>query len=214
MLRKNKIEKEFWSPLLIEKSWQELQKLKKNYNFILIGGWAVYLLTQQLKSKDLDIIVSLEELEKFKKTEQSNLRKNDRLKKYEIKKEETDIDIYVEYFSKLTLPTEDIKRYILKTQGFVIARPEVLLILKQGAYKNRENSVKGEKDKIDIISLLFFSDIDFNKYYKILKKYKIEHHVDELKKFLVIFKNYQALNLSPREFKIKKNKILKGLKKI
>ena len=51
------MDKEFWNSLLTEKSWEILQELRKNYDFILIGGWAVYLLTKQKKSKDIDIVI-------------------------------------------------------------------------------------------------------------------------------------------------------------
>lgn len=197
--------KEIWNSLLTEKSWKLLQELRKKYDFIVIGGWAVYLLTSQQKSKDIDIVIDLKELEKFKA---ENLGKNERLRKYEIKKEEIDIDIYVEHFSNLAIPSEDIKKYTVKTQGFAVACPEVLLILKQAAYKDRETSVKGEKDKIDIASLLFFSGIDFKKYNELLKKYKIGFYFNELKRLIVNFKDYGSLNLNQREFKIRKNKIL------
>ena len=40
---------EFWNSLLTEKSWNLLIEIKKKYDFILIGGWAVYLLTRQQK---------------------------------------------------------------------------------------------------------------------------------------------------------------------
>ncbi|MEK6868552.1 MAG: hypothetical protein AABX98_07040 [Nanoarchaeota archaeon] len=49
---------EFWNSLLTEKSWKILQDLKKEkFRFIVIGGWAAYLWTQQHKSKDIDIIL-------------------------------------------------------------------------------------------------------------------------------------------------------------
>ena len=207
----DKEKNEFWNSLLTEKSWMILQELPKKYKFILIGGWAVWLLTRQNKSKDVDIVVNINELEKLK---QEILRKNDRLKKYEIKKEEVDIDVYLEYYSELAIPVEDIKYYLLKIEGFDVACPELLLILKQKAYSNRKNSIKGEKDGIDIISLLFFCDIDFKRYYEILKKYKIEDYLRELKTLLFNFKEYSMLGLNPREFKLKKGKILAEMKKV
>lgn len=200
----NKNNKEFWNSLLIEKSWKILREIKKKYKFVLIGGWAVYLLTKQQKSKDIDIVIDLTELKKFDKNE---LRKNDNLKKYEIKKEEIDIDIYLEYYSKLVIPVEDIKNYAVEIEGFRVLCPEVLLILKQSAYLDRINSVKGEKDKIDIASLVFFSKINFKKYKEILKKYKLDYF-RELEKLIKNFKEYDSLNLNPREFKLRKNKIL------
>jgi hypothetical protein len=197
--------KEYWNTLLTEKSWNILQDIKRKYDFILIGGWAAYLLAKQQKSRDIDIVVGIKELEKLKK---ENLIKNDRLKKYELKREEIDIDIYVEYYSQLTIPPEELKNHFIETQGFKVASPEALLVLKQGAYADRQNSVKGEKDKLDIISLLFFTGIDFKQYKAILAKYELEAFLGELKKILAGFKGYDALGMTPREFKKKKEALL------
>src|SRR3989338_10282386 len=99
---------EFWNSLLTEKSWRIMQELKKEgFKFIVIGGWAAYLWTKQHKSKDIDIILpDWKNLETIK--QKYELSKNDNLKKYEIKLDEFDIDIYIPYYSKLTLPIEDI----------------------------------------------------------------------------------------------------------
>lgn len=201
--------KEYWNTLLTEKSWKILQDIRRKYDFILIGGWAAYLLAKQQKSKDIDIVIGIKELEKLKK---ENLIKNDRLKKYELKIEEIDVDIYVEYYSQLTIPPEDLKEYAMKTQGFKVASPEALLVLKQGAYENREHSVKGEKDKIDIISLLLLTEIDFSKYKNILTKYRLEAYLKELKKIVAEFKDYNTLNMTPGEFKKKKEATLAKIK--
>jgi len=202
---------EFWNSQLTEKSWEALQDLKKKYDFILIGGWAIYLWTKQQKSKDIDIVVSISELQKLK---QENLSKNDNLRKYEIKIGEIDVDIYVSHFSKLIIPPEHIGNYISKIEGFSVISKEALLILKQGAEIERRNSLKGEKDEIDIMSLLFFSDINFNVYKSILKKYSLEHFIDSLISILKTFKDYNLISLTPREFKKTKENILKNLKKL
>ena len=112
----------------------------------------------------------------------------------------------------MTIPTEDIRIYSTKIEGFDVVIPEVLLILKQGAELNRRNSIKGEKDRIDIVSLLFFIKIYFNKYFSILKKYKLEDYLNELIKLLKEFKDYNSLNLNPREFKLKRQEIMNKLK--
>ena len=167
--------------------------------------------TKQLKSKDIDIVVDIQELQKLKK---ENLSKNDNLKKYEIKFDEIDVDIYVSHFSKLAISPEDLHNYTSKLEGFKVVSPEALVILKQGAESERGHSIKGEKDRIDIVSLLFFSEIDFHKYKNILKKHFLEPYIDRLIFLLKDFKDYDSLNLSPREFKIKKGKILERLKKL
>lgn len=202
---------DFWNSQLTEKSWQLLQKLREKYNFILIGGWAAYLWTKQQKSKDIDIVVDIAELQNLK---QENLSKNDSLKKYEIKFEDVDVDIYVPYFSKLAIPPQDLYKYASKTEGFDVVMPEALLVLKQGAEADRENSVKGEKDRLDIISLLFFSGLNLKKYSLILKKYSLEDFVEKLISILRNFTDYSSLNLTPRELKLKKQQILKNLGRI
>lgn len=202
---------EFWNSLLTEESWKALQALNKKYKFTLIGGWAVYLWTKQQKSKDIDIAVGINELQKFK---QEELAKNDRLKKYEIKIGEIDIDIYVSYFSKLAIPVEDIEKYSSNVEGFRVALPEALLVLKQGAWLDRKYSAKGEKDKIDIVSLLFFSDIDFERYGKILREYRLENYINELISLIRSFQDYQDFGFSPREFKLKRKAIVENLREV
>lgn len=117
-------------------------------------------------------------------------------------------------------------------QNFKVVIPEMLLILKQGAEQDREKSVKGEKDRIDIMTLLFYTDIDFKKYFKILKKYDLEHFYKtqrnskgisgvqkiskklswRLKRIINSFEEIDYLDLNPREFKLKKEETLKKLK--
>ena len=203
--------KEYWNSLLTEKSWNLLQELKKSHKFVLIGGWAVYLWTKQQKSKDIDIAVDIKELQKLKS---ERLGKNDNLKKYEIKNGEIDIDIYVSYYSELTIPVSEILKESAKVEGFDVVRSEVLLILKQGAEKNREHSMKGEKDRIDIVSLLFFTQFNFKRYNEILKKYNLEGYIDRLSMIVRGFFDYDIFGLTPRELKIKKKEIIDKLRKI
>ena len=132
---------EYWNSMLTEKSWKILHEIRKQFNFVLIGGWAVYLWAKTHKSRDIAIVVDFQTLEKLKKD--YGLRKNDHLKKYEIKQDEIDIDIYVPYYSKLAIPVEEIKS--AKIEGFDVAKPEFLLILKQGAEIERNESQKGER---------------------------------------------------------------------
>ena len=202
---------EFWNSDLTEKSWEILCELKRKYKFIVIGGWAAYLLSKQQKSKDIDIVVDINELQKLKK---ENLSKNDKLKKYEIKTGEIDIDIYTDFYSKLTIPPEDLKNYISKIEGFDVVIPEVLLILKQGAEIDRGNSLKGQKDKLDIMAILLFCDINFKKYKEIIKKYSLDNYIERLMFIIRNFNDYGSFNLTPKEFKLRKKEILDEIKRI
>ena len=72
----------YYRDQVTQKSWQVLTALSNKYEFVLIGGWAVWLYTKQLKSKDIDMVVALDQLGKLSRD--YDLVKNDRLFKYEI----------------------------------------------------------------------------------------------------------------------------------
>ncbi|HII16158.1 MAG TPA: hypothetical protein HA362_07675 [Nanoarchaeota archaeon] len=205
--------KEFWNSALTEKSFSILLNLKKlPFEFVVIGGWAAYLWTKAHKSKDIDILLKNFEDMKYLR-EHYSLKKNDNLKKYEIKIEEIDIDIYVPFYSYLALPVEECIKHTAKIDGIEVVSPEILLILKQGAEIDRRDSVKGAKDRIDVMSLLIYSPVDFRKYSMLLKQNKIEHYFQRLKGIINGFKDIEYIGLNPREFRLKKQEILEGLKK-
>jgi len=202
---------DYWNDIITEKSWGILQEIRKlPINFILIGGWANYLWTKTHKSKDIDIvIVNFEDLNFLKKN--YDLKKNNNLKKYEIKIESIDIDIYVPYYSKLSIPVEDLAKYSTKVQNFNVVSPEALLILKQGAEIDRGDSIKGKKDRIDIMSLLLSLEINFEKYNEMINKYNLDDFRQRLKKIIMTFNDVEYLDLNIRELKIKKRGILNRL---
>jgi len=193
---------EFWNSLLTEKSWKILQELKKEkFRFIVIGGWALYLWTKQQKSKDIDILlVEIKDLDVLKR--KYNLIKNDRLRKYEIKIEDIDIDIYVPYYSQIALPVEDIAQKTSMIEGFEVITSETLLILKQGAEIARRGSVKGLKDRIDIMTLLCYAGVDFVRYRELLEKYNLGDYRERLKKVINVFKDIKYLNLNVKGYAV------------
>ena len=199
----------FYHDLITEKSFNILQDLRKKFKFILIGGWAVFLYARALKSKDIDIIVDYDELEKIRK--EYALFKNDRLKKYEIKAEETDVDIYLPYFSDLGLKPEEIQNYCQSIEGFWVPVAEVLLILKVCAYLDRQGSVKGGKDLIDIFSLLKNVKIDWQKYKELIKKYGQEKLSGELKNLVSGQRAIPELDLSEHKISRLKKEILQRI---
>jgi len=202
---------EFWNSLLTEQSWKTLLELnKKPFGFILIGGWATYLWTKQHKSKDIDLALkNIKELDYLKKS--FDLKKNDRLKKYEIKQGETDIDIYVPYYSKLTIPIEELEKHSTKIAGITVAKPEALLILKQGAEIERKNTIKGLKDRIDIISILLQTQIDFRKYRELIEKHKLQGFEKRLKEIITEFKETKYIEMTPRQLKLKKRELMETI---
>ena len=201
---------EYWNTIVTQKSWEVLQKIRKEIDFIVIGGWAAYLWAKSHKSKGIDIVIDYKELEKLKLNYE--LSKNDSLKKYGIKIDDIDVDIYVPFYSKLPL-LEDIKSYVTKVEGFKVIKPIALLILKQAAEINRAATEKGLKDRIDIMDLLLKCEINFDEYKKILEREKMSGLRRRLIEIVSTFKETKYFDLSPRQLKLKKEALIKDLRK-
>lgn len=199
----------FYQEMVTQKSWQILTGLKKQLEFVLIGGWAVYLHCQALKSKDIDMIVDYLSLDKLRK--QYQMAKNDRLKKYEIILDGINIDLYLPHYSNLGLPVEKLAHLTEKKEGFILLRKEALLITKQTAYFSRRASIKGEKDKIDIIALLLLPDFDFNYYHDLINQYRLIHYPPLLSKIFQETLVVPELDLNRHLFAKKKKEIIKKL---
>jgi len=204
---------EFWNEITTDRSFKLLQELEKKFDFILIGGWAVYFLTKAIKSKDIDIIVDFDTLSEMKKT--IDIRKTEFLKKYSAEMEGTDIDIYVPYYSKLIVPINEVMKETFSIEGFQVPRPEMLLLLKQQAEIERKNTIKGQKDRVDILTLLISEKIDFSMYNDLIKKLKLVNYKKRLKEILSKAKiEFEYLGIkNPREIKKIKNKIISELSK-
>lgn len=196
----------FYHDLIVKKSWELLKNLKQRYEFILIGGWAVYLYAKSLKSKDIDLVVSFAELEKLKA--EFEISKNERLKKYEARAEEFEIDLYLPFYSNPGLPAEDLGNFAVNLEGFKIPQKEILAVLKQKALLARKESVKGRKDMVDLISLFQLKDFGWERYHQIIKQYKLE---DWLKLTAVIIRKMpklEELDLNVHQIAALKRKIL------
>lgn len=199
----------FYQKIIIEKSWQILKQLKKEIDFILIGGWAIYLYTKALKSKDIDIIINYDQLDKLRQKYQ--IYKNERLAKYEVKTDGIDIDIYLPYFSNLGLPIDKLANFIEKKETFTLLKKEVLLITKLKAFSERKASIKGQKDKIDILSLLFLPDFDFEFLQKISKDYQLAVYLRLVEEILITTQEVKELGLNKHLFSTKKREMLKKI---
>lgn len=67
------------------------------------------------------------------------------------------------FIFNLGLPVEEIVKNVIKIETFMLPEVEILLILKQLVFQERSLSAKGQKDRIDILSL----------YKKYLTKFKV-----------------------------------------
>jgi len=165
-----------WRDEIVEKSWQVLADVSVLADFILIGGWAVYLWTRKLKSRDIDICIDQENFYKLQSQllqRNYGLKRNVRLMKFEAIISDVEIDIYTPFMSKLVVPCSDMfnKKLCSRIERFKVALPETLLLLKAQAAQQRWHAEKGVKDRVDIISLLKFADIKHDTLKQMLKKY-------------------------------------------
>jgi len=166
-----------WHEELTEKSWNALKDVRKLADFIVIGGWAVYFWARRLKSRDVDICIDQNNFYRLQQELQRQnilVKKNPRLRKMEAVVAGVDVDIYTPFMSNLILPCSAFYKYRWFTdiEGFDVALPEPLLLLKAQVAEDRWTSEKGMKDRIDTISLLMYSDWKATNLLNIVKLYE------------------------------------------
>lgn len=203
---------EFYHNIITEKSFALLSDLKRKFDFILIGGWAVFLYSHSLKSKDIDIIVEFDELPKIQN--EYDLFKNERLKKYEIKFQEIDVDIYVPHYSFLGVEIAAVKDTIMSREGFKLPALEMLFLLKLFVWQERRGTLKGRKDELDLLGLVFLPEFNFQKYLDFVNELKFqEYH----QKFIALIKGAESvkeLNINNYQMSKKKKQILSEVDKL
>jgi hypothetical protein len=203
---------------VLERSWRVLGELKGFADFVLIGGWAVYLWTRKLKSRDIDVYIDQENFYKL----QSDLtlrgyalKRNVRLMKFEALIDDVEVDIYTPFMSKLVIPCSDVfdRKLYSMIEGFKVAVPEVLLLLKAQAAKDRWHAEKGLKDRVDIISLLKFADVKRDVLDQLLREYDTQHKLrDAVKRAISESRiEYRFLGLAYEKDGVQLKKIYENL---
>ncbi len=194
---------EYYHSTITEKSWQELIALKKEVDFVLIGGWAVYFYSKSLKSKDIDIIIDFEQLPILERN--YRLNKNERLKKYQAVKDGIEIDIYLPHFSQLGIPVEELLKHKVSIEGFSVIDANYLFTLKVNTLAERGRTPKGRKDFLDLISLILSDKIDFKQVKEITEKFELKEGSKTFQEFLQESTQIEELNLNSHQFaKLKK----------
>lgn len=167
---------ELWRADAIERSWRVLHKLREIADFVVIGGWGVYFWARRLKSRDIDVYIDQDNFYRFQAEAVKagmTIKRNPRLKKFEVLIEDVEVDIYTPFMCNLVIPCPDVFRKSMHSniEGFKVAAPEILILLKAQAAKERWHSEKGIKDRADLISLLAFVDIKFGMLKELIGKY-------------------------------------------
>lgn len=208
---------ELWREEAIEHSWEVLQRLHGFTDFVTIGGWGVYLWARKLKSRDIDIYIDQDNFYRLQAgvlKEGFTIKRNPRLKIFEVLIEGVEVDIYTPFMCNLAVPCLDVFRegLVSNVEGFKVAVPEVLLLLKAQAAEERWGSEKGMKDRADIISLLAFVDLKTGLLKKLLKKYDSRKSLwKTVKRTLRESRaEYKTLGLSYEKDGVKLRKLLDG----
>jgi len=174
-----------WRDEVVERSWRVLGELRGFADFVLIGGWGVYLWTRKLKSRDIDVYIDQENFYRFQSELTFRgyaLKRNVRLRKFEALISDVEVDVYTPFMSKLAVPCSDVfdRKMYSVIEGFKVAVPEVLLLLKAQAALERWHAEKGLKDRVDIISLLKFADVKLDVLKQLLRKYDTQHKLRDV----------------------------------
>jgi hypothetical protein len=167
---------ELWREDTVERSWLVLKRLREVAELVVIGGWGVYFWARKLRSRDVDVYMDQDSFYRLQgrgREEGFTIKRNPRLRKFEAVIQGVEVDIYTPFMCNLVVPCTDVfrERWISDIEGFRVALPEVLLLLKAQAARERWQAEKGVKDRADIISLLAFVDLKFELLGELLKRY-------------------------------------------
>jgi hypothetical protein len=174
-----------WREEIVERSWQVLGELKGFADFVLIGGWGIYMWTRKLKSRDIDVYIDQENFYRLQSEltrKGFGLKRNVRLMKFEALIGDVEVDIYTPFVSRLVIPCLDVfaRKWYSVVDSFKVAFPEVLLLLKAQAAQDRWHAEKGLKDRVDVISLLKFADVKRDLLEQLLSKYDPQHALRDI----------------------------------
>lgn len=157
---------QYYADAITQQSEALLRRLRELVpQAVVLGGWAVYLYADGQRSKDVDIAVVADELGALQREFGARLRRNDQLRKYEVVLDSgIELDIFVAFVSNSGIAIERVMDCSRPIAGYRVLCPEGLLLLKLCAWLDRIGRPKGDKDEIDIVSLLASVTIDWERY--------------------------------------------------
>lgn len=131
---------------------------------VFIGGIAVYMHainSSQARemaeaTHDGDFYISMADMQDLRDIEE--VVPNRRLNKAQIIKKGFEFDVYVERQASLIVPYADVAAHAVDYDGVRVASLEHLLVLKLEAFRDRQNSAKGDKDARDIFRIAAIAD--------------------------------------------------------
>ena len=205
-----------WNEEIMKKSFEFIKRLVAlDINFILIGGWAVYFLTKYHMSKDIDMFIEERDVWKLKNYMLGigGSEKVTNLNKYGFAFKDVELDVYTESKSGLIIPVKEVfgKNLFQKIEDIKVLKPEYLLLLKTVAAEKRQQSIKGFKDRCDILALCTKANVDFLLLRHICESYKIENLLRTLEKVIMSLDREFEFVFEPRPTPSKMKKIKRNM---
>jgi hypothetical protein len=147
-----------WDEDIMLRSKALLETLKaQGLDFVLIGGWAVYMLSRYHMSRNIDVLMRDRELWKLRSLVSSRRghEKAPGLRKMGFIIDDVGLDIYTETQSGLPVDIKEVfeERRFVEIDGYKVLEPARLLLLKLQAASSRGQGHKGVKDRCDIMSI-------------------------------------------------------------
>lgn len=125
---------------------------------VLLGGWATFLRTGLAKSHDIDVIVDHATLNRLKAKYELSPSHHISGRKFETKVEGVGVDIYPVYQSKLgrllQVPVEILINHTERIDRALVLTAEAQFVAKMAALLDRPDTLPGEKDRMEIWSLI------------------------------------------------------------
>lgn len=156
---------------------QEISELL-DFNVIFIGGVATYLYSEKHNffsefSHDADFYMSQYDIYDLEDM-YGVASKNTRLNKSELQIRGVDYDIYIENQNKMIVDYQELMENSIIINNIArVPAIEYLILLKYQAFKDRQNSHKGEKDARDLLKLMYFGNKEKQ------NKYIVEQYFDK-----------------------------------
>jgi hypothetical protein len=125
---------------------------------VLLGGWATFIRTGVAKSHDIDVIVDHATLDRLGAKYELSASRHIGGQKFEVKLEGVAVDVYPVYQSKLgrrlKVPVEVLLNQSEKVDGVRVLKAEAQFVAKMAGLLDRPDSLPGEKDRLEMWSLL------------------------------------------------------------
>ncbi|MBZ1356610.1 MAG: hypothetical protein KY054_02460, partial [Candidatus Nealsonbacteria bacterium] len=96
----------------------------------------------------------------------------------------------------------------ISREGFLIPEIEILLILKLYAWSARRGSAKGQKDELDIFSLLFLPEFNWQRCLDYTRIFHLENYNDFLIELVKKTKEIKELGVNQQKMAKIRKKIL------